>query len=254
MVEAQPDVAETQPESHVQSQEEDSSQEAKELSSSAAVTIMEPLSLSSTPSPQIHPQTVSDEVDPVAMDTEDAEPEVQTEEASDRTPPPAPQAELPSISDTDDRAGQSDDEDEDEDEHVGEELLEESLSKDDSQAEGDQKQEAEGEASEAGIKSELLLDELSNMSHGDESSSGFLGSPAEGDSQMLCSDLGLMPACRLRSDSLLTETDDSLPFDPLKCDGEKLKRRGSPGRSRVKQVDLSQDTFVMDKMTCMYVI
>ncbi|KAK7884311.1 hypothetical protein WMY93_027434 [Mugilogobius chulae] len=71
------------------------------------------------------------------------------------------------------------------------------------------------------IKSELLLDEMSNMSHGDESSSGFLGSPGEPD---------LMP----RSDNL-TETDDSLPFEPTRSDREKAKRRGSPGRSRIKQ-------------------
>ncbi|CAL9703035.1 unnamed protein product [Knipowitschia caucasica] len=68
-------------------------------------------------------------------------------------------------------------------------------------------------------KPELLLDEMSNMSHGDESSSGFLGSPGEPD---------LMP----RSDNL-TETDDSLPFEPTRS--ERAKRRGSPGRSRIKQ-------------------
>ena len=84
-------------------------------------------------------------------------------------------------------------------------------------------------------KADLLLDDTSNLSHGDESSSGFLGSPAEPDAQ-LSMELSLVPAGRSRSDSLLTETDDSLPFDPLKCDGDKAKRRGSPGRSRVKQV------------------
>ena len=77
-----------------------------------------------------------------------------------------------------------------------------------------------------------LLDEASNMSPGDGSSSGFLGSPAEPDPQDFC----LLPARRSRADSLLTETDDSLPFEPHKCDGEKLRRRGSPGRSRIKQV------------------
>ncbi|XP_055021885.1 histone-lysine N-methyltransferase 2D, partial [Boleophthalmus pectinirostris] len=71
------------------------------------------------------------------------------------------------------------------------------------------------------VKPELLLDEMSNMSHGDESSSGFLGSPGEPD---------LMP----RSDNL-TETDDSLPFEPTRSEREKAKRRGSPGRSRIKQ-------------------
>lgn len=88
---------------------------------------------------------------------------------------------------------------------------------------------------------QLLLDEMSNQSHpshGDESSSGFLGSPTEGEAEpdaQLSMELSLIPTERSRSDSLLTETDDSLPFDPLKPDGEK-KRRGSPGRSRVKQV------------------
>ncbi|XP_055079337.1 histone-lysine N-methyltransferase 2D isoform X2 [Periophthalmus magnuspinnatus] len=71
------------------------------------------------------------------------------------------------------------------------------------------------------VKPELLLDEMSNISHGDESSSGFLGSPGEPD---------LMP----RSDNL-TETDDSLPFEPTRSEREKAKRRGSPGRSRIKQ-------------------
>ncbi|XP_028266101.1 histone-lysine N-methyltransferase 2D isoform X3 [Parambassis ranga] len=83
-------------------------------------------------------------------------------------------------------------------------------------------------------KPELLLDETSNMSHGDESSSGFLGSPGEPDSH-LSMDLDLIPAGRSHTDNLLTETDDSLPFEPLRSDREKAKRRGSPGRSRVKQ-------------------
>lgn len=92
---------------------------------------------------------------------------------------------------------------------------------------------------EGGCKpEELLLDEASNMSHGDESSSAYLGSPSEHDPHGHCSgaDLSLVPAGRSRSDSLLTETDDSLPFDPLKPDGEKVRRRGSPGRSRIRQV------------------
>ncbi|XP_023139493.2 histone-lysine N-methyltransferase 2D isoform X1 [Amphiprion ocellaris] len=84
------------------------------------------------------------------------------------------------------------------------------------------------------VKPELLLDEMSNMSHGDESSSGFLGSPGEPDPQ-LSMELGLVSAGRSHADSLLTETDDSLPFEPLRSDREKAKRRGSPGRSRVKQ-------------------
>lgn len=84
-------------------------------------------------------------------------------------------------------------------------------------------------------KPDSLLDETSNMSHGDESSSGFLGSPGEPDSH-LSMDLDLIPAGRSHTDNLLTETDDSLPFEPLRSDREKAKRRGSPGRSRVKQV------------------
>lgn len=84
-------------------------------------------------------------------------------------------------------------------------------------------------------KSELLLDEMSIMSHGDESSSGFLGSPGEPDPQSSM-EFGLVPAGRSHTDNLLTETDDSLPFEPLRSDREKVKRRGSPGRSRVKQV------------------
>ncbi|KAM9785527.1 histone-lysine N-methyltransferase 2D [Neosynchiropus ocellatus] len=90
------------------------------------------------------------------------------------------------------------------------------------------------EMHERDIKSELLIDETSNMSQGDESSSGFLGSPGEPDPQ-LSSDLGLLPLARSHHDNLLTETDDSLPFEPLRSDREKVKRRGSPGRSRVKQ-------------------
>ncbi len=93
------------------------------------------------------------------------------------------------------------------------------------------------ELQEREIKPELLLDDMSNMSHGDESSSGFMGSPGEADPQ-LSMELGLVPAGRSHTDNLLTETDDSLPFEPLRSDREKAKRRGSPGRSRVKQVRL----------------
>lgn len=91
------------------------------------------------------------------------------------------------------------------------------------------------ELHEREVKPELLLDEMSNMSHGDESSSGFLGSPGEPDPQ-LSMEFGLVPASHSHTDNLLTETDDSLPFEPLRSDREKAKRRGSPGRSRVKQV------------------
>lgn len=90
------------------------------------------------------------------------------------------------------------------------------------------------ELQERKVKEELLLDELSNMSPGDESSSGFMGSPGEADAQ-LSMELGL-EATRSHGDNLLTETDDSLPFEPMRGDREKVKRRGSPGRSRVKQV------------------
>ena len=91
------------------------------------------------------------------------------------------------------------------------------------------------EMHEQDIKPELLLDEMSNMSHGDESSSGFMGSPGEPDPH-LSMEFGLVPAGHSHPDALLSETDDSLPFEPLRSDREKVKRRGSPGRSRVKQV------------------
>nr|XP_040048792.1 histone-lysine N-methyltransferase 2D isoform X2 [Gasterosteus aculeatus aculeatus] len=101
---------------------------------------------------------------------------------------------------------------------------------DDMRAEDDIKQELQ----EQEVKRELLLDDMSYMSHGDESSSGFLGSPGEQDPQ-LSIEFGLVPAGRSHADNLLTETDDSLPFEPFRSDREKVKRRGSPGRSRVKQ-------------------
>ncbi|XP_034445439.1 histone-lysine N-methyltransferase 2D isoform X14 [Hippoglossus hippoglossus] len=89
------------------------------------------------------------------------------------------------------------------------------------------------EMQEQEVNRDFLLDETSNLSHGDDSSSGFLGSPGEPDPQ-LSLELGLVHGGRSRSDNLLTETDDSLPFEPLRSDREKVKRRGSPGRSRVK--------------------
>lgn len=224
-LEAEPKVAEPHAED-VQPQEDASGQEGKESSGKMDVAVTEPtpVSSSSSPSRQIPLPAVLDEAESVAMETSEAGSEVQNEEVSDRTPPHIPHME-PSASDTDDRAGQSEDEDDEE------ELLDEAHCK----SEDDPKQ--EGDAQETGIKSELLLDEMSNMSHGDESSSGFLGSPAEVDSQLLSMDHSVVPAGRARSDSLLTESDEFLPFDALKCDGEKLKRRGSPGRSRVKQVE-----------------
>lgn len=91
------------------------------------------------------------------------------------------------------------------------------------------------ELHEQKVNPELFLDEMSNLSHGDESSSGFMGSPGEPDTQ-LSMDFSLESAARSHTDNLLTETDDSLPFEPLRSDRDKVKRRGSPGRSRVKQV------------------
>lgn len=91
------------------------------------------------------------------------------------------------------------------------------------------------ELQEQEVKRELLLDEMSYMSHGDESSSGFLGSPGEHDPQ-LSMEFGLLPTSHSHTDNLHSETDDSLPFEPFSSDREKVKRRGSPGRSRVKQV------------------
>lgn len=238
MPEAVPAVAELHAED-VQIQAEVSRQEEKESSSNMDVTLTEPTPVScSSPSPQISRPAVLDEADLVAMDISEAGSEVQNEEVSDRTSPPVPQVE-PSASDTDDRVGQSDDDDDDEDE----DLLEESHCKDECQGEDVSKQEVD--AQETSIKSELLLDEMSNLSHGDESSSGFLGSPAEMDSQMLSMDLSVVPAGRARSDSLLTESDEFLSFDHLKSDGEKLKRRGSPGRSRVKQVECFYDICML---------
>lgn len=211
---------------NLQQQEVVNRQEGKESSSSLDVPATQPAPLSSSsPCAQISLPAVLDEVAPVAMDISEAGSEVQNKEVSERTSPPVSQEEH-STSDTDDRMGQSED---DEDE---EELLDDAHSKDEHQSDDFPKRELD--AQETSVKSELLLDELSNLSHGDESSSGFLGSPAEMDSQMLSMDLGVVPTGRACSDSLLTEGDDFLPFDPLKSDSEKLKRRGSPGRSRVK--------------------
>uniref|UniRef100_A0A8C4SFC1 PHD-type domain-containing protein n=1 Tax=Erpetoichthys calabaricus TaxID=27687 RepID=A0A8C4SFC1_ERPCA len=111
---------------------------------------------------------------------------------------------------------------------------------------------SEQPGSPAGRRGSLLMkpdfvDEMSNLSHGDASSSGFLESepnisPGEPDSHSLSMELGLVSTGeggngRLCSDSILTETDDSMPFDSAsaKLDAEKAKRRNSPGRSRVKQ-------------------
>lgn len=164
-------------------------------------------SSSSSSSSQSPARADPEKTEPDAMDTAEAGSARRSETLRDGTSLTAAEVENPSASDTDERAGQSEDDDEDEDDPGAEALLQ---------------------------SAPCQHDEMSNLSHGDESSSGFLGSPGDPDSHMLAMDLG--PSCRPRSDSLLTETDDSLPFDSLKCDGEKLKRRGSPGRSRVKQV------------------
>ncbi|XP_075758091.1 LOW QUALITY PROTEIN: histone-lysine N-methyltransferase 2D [Pelodiscus sinensis] len=102
------------------------------------------------------------------------------------------------------------------------------------------------------IKSDIV-NEISNLSQGDTSSSfpgsePLLGSPdPEGggslsmelgmtstDISLQRDDAGSLPHC---TDSL-AETDDSLLFEPgagAKGEGEKGRRRSSPGRSRVKQ-------------------
>lgn len=93
-----------------------------------------------------------------------------------------------------------------------------------------------------------ILNEISNLSQGDTSSSfpgsePLLGSPdpegggslslelgpASADASLQKEDAGSLP--------LGAETDDSLLFEPAtKGDGDKSRRRSSPGRSRVKQV------------------
>lgn len=93
-----------------------------------------------------------------------------------------------------------------------------------------------------------ILNEISNLSQGDTSSSFpgselLLGSPdpegggslslelgpASADASLQKEDAGSLP--------LGAETDDSLLFEPAaKGDGDKNRRRSSPGRSRVKQV------------------
>lgn len=121
-------------------------------------------------------------------------------------------------------------------------LLPHSEEEDEEEEDDDEQMKGEGHSEDIKrrlqeVKPELLLDEMSNMSHGDESSSGFLGSPGEPDPQ-LSMEFGLVPSSRSHNDNLLTETDDSLPFEPFRSDREKAKRRGSPGRSRVKHVRL----------------
>lgn len=92
------------------------------------------------------------------------------------------------------------------------------------------------------IKSDIV-NEISNLSQGDTSGSFHgsdpIGSPDHDGGSLsmdLCMALKDDSSLRLCGDSLV-ETDDSLLFDPsvAKMEGEKSRRRSSPGRSRVKQ-------------------
>ncbi|XP_071888107.1 histone-lysine N-methyltransferase 2D isoform X5 [Anas platyrhynchos] len=92
-----------------------------------------------------------------------------------------------------------------------------------------------------------ILNEISNLSQGDTSSSfpgsePLLGSPDPEGGGSLSLELGLASAdASLQKEDagslpLGAETDDSLLFEPAtKGDGDKSRRRSSPGRSRVKQ-------------------
>ncbi|XP_068777580.1 histone-lysine N-methyltransferase 2D isoform X2 [Struthio camelus] len=92
-----------------------------------------------------------------------------------------------------------------------------------------------------------ILNEISNLSQGDTSSSfpgsePLLGSPDPEGGGSLSLDLALAAAdgSLQKEDGgslpLGAETDDSLLFEPAaKGDGDKSRRRSSPGRSRVKQ-------------------
>ncbi|XP_061299009.1 histone-lysine N-methyltransferase 2D [Pezoporus flaviventris] len=92
-----------------------------------------------------------------------------------------------------------------------------------------------------------ILNEISNLSQGDTSSSfpgsePLLGSPDPEGAGSLSLELGLASAdASLQKEDvgslpLGAETDDSLLFEPAaKGDGDKSRRRSSPGRSRVKQ-------------------
>ncbi|NXP16078.1 KMT2D methyltransferase, partial [Thinocorus orbignyianus] len=93
-----------------------------------------------------------------------------------------------------------------------------------------------------------ILNEISNLSQGDTSSSfpgsePLLGSPDPEGGGSLSLELGPASAdASLQKEDggslpLGAETDDSLLFEPAaKGDGDKSRRRSSPGRSRVKQV------------------
>nr|XP_015199931.1 PREDICTED: histone-lysine N-methyltransferase 2D isoform X3 [Lepisosteus oculatus] len=187
-----------------------------------------------TPSPEAPPPDIQGE-EPVAVAMEEMGTETQEpKEAMPQTSPASPKEAPPAVEMDMGAVPSEEEEEEEEEEPAGDkELPMEELPVEEGKVKQEPEQrEAEGEA---GAKPELFLDEMSNLSHGDGSSSGFLGSPGEPDSQSISLDLSLVPAGRARSDSLLTETDDSLPFDTLKAEGDKAKRRGSPGRSRVKQ-------------------
>ncbi|KAG9353517.1 hypothetical protein JZ751_018184 [Albula glossodonta] len=125
--------------------------------------------------------------------------------------------------------------------------------------------EAESHVGDGGA--ELFLDEMSNQSQ-EEGSSDFLGSPREQDTQSVSMEMSLdsqsvstevsldsrsvsmemsldsrtvsmetslAPGDTSHSNSLLIETNDFPPFDPSKSDRDKVKRRGSPSCSRIKQ-------------------
>lgn len=203
-------------------EEEKSSSEGVCASEASPVSIQCPVS---TPSE-------TQEAEPVTVVGEQCE-SMEPADVEPRTNPLTPQVEAPSSADMDTRDNQVEEGEEEEEEEV------EELGDTKQDFEGELKIKQEPELLETGAKQDDLLDEMSNMSHGDGSSSGFPGSPEEAELQTQSAGLSLLPAGRPRSDSLLTETDDSLPFDPLKPDGDKIKRRGSPGRSRVKQVPQS---------------
>ncbi|XP_034648675.1 histone-lysine N-methyltransferase 2D [Trachemys scripta elegans] len=101
------------------------------------------------------------------------------------------------------------------------------------------------------IKSDIV-NEISNLSQGDTRSSfpgsePLLGSPDPEGGGSLSMELGMTSTDSLQKDDAgslphctdsLAETDDSLLFEPgagAKGEGEKGRRRSSPGRSRVKQ-------------------
>ncbi|KAK0152622.1 Histone-lysine N-methyltransferase 2D [Merluccius polli] len=104
-------------------------------------------------------------------------------------PPPSASADTqgcPSADEADSRALPQSEEDEDEDEEEEE---------DEEDGSGEQMKSLQVRMKEERQVKEELLDEASNLSHGDGSSSGFLGSPAEPDPQDFC----LLPSRRSRA-------------------------------------------------------